>query len=224
VGGTSIAIDASDSRLWETGWGTSLYSLADSGTSWVRPGEFHGGAGGGFSQVFDRPWYQDGVVPGKTTGRAVPDVAMDGDPTTGMLVGETQSFPLASAFGPAGTHYGEYRIGGTSLSSPLFAGVQAVAQGAGRLGFANPKIYHLAKVQANTAGNAPGAFYDVTPQGDVANARADYANSVNADDGIVFSVRTFDEDTSLRTTRGWDDVSGVGAPTAKYLDEIAWGW
>ncbi len=47
---------------------------------------------------------------------------MDADPTTGMLVGETQNFPLASVFGPAGNHYGEYRIGGTSLASPLFAG------------------------------------------------------------------------------------------------------
>jgi hypothetical protein len=25
--------------------------------------------------------------------RAVPDIAMDGDPQTGMLVGETQTFP-----------------------------------------------------------------------------------------------------------------------------------
>ena len=107
------------------------------------------------------------------------------------------------------------------------AGVQAVAQGSGRIGFANPKIYDLAKVQANTAGKskeATGAFYDVTHQGDIANARADNANGVNADDGTVFSVRTFDEDTSLTTTRGWDDVTGVGAPTSKYLDEIAWGW
>ena len=47
---------------------------------------------------------------------------------------------------------------------------------------------------------------------------------VNADDGVVFSVRTFDEDTSLTTTPGWDDVTGVGSPTPKYLDEIAWGW
>jgi subtilase family serine protease len=227
VGGTSIAIGKDNTRLWETGWGTSLYALADNGKSWVSPGAFHGGAGGGFSQVFGRPWYQEGVVPRNTKGRAVPDIAMDADPTTGMLVGETQNFPLASVFGPAGNHYGEYRIGGTSLASPLMAGVQAVAQGAGRLGFANPKIYHLARVQANTAAKSKGdnsAFYDVIHQGDVANARADNANGVNADDGTVFSVRTFDQDSSLKTTRGWDDVTGVGAPTSKYLDEIAWGW
>jgi subtilase family serine protease len=227
VGGTSIAIDKNDARLWETGWGTSLYGLSDNGKSWVKPGEFHGGAGGGFSQVFARPWYQDGVVPAKTKGRAVPDISMEADPTTGMLVGETQAFSLPSVFGPAGNQYGEYRIGGTSLATPLMAGVQAVAQGAGRLGFANPKIYHLARVAQNIAGKSKadnGAFYDVTPQGDVANARADYVNGINADDGVSYTVRTFDEDTSLFTAPGWDDVTGVGSPTPKYLDEIAWGW
>jgi hypothetical protein len=104
------------------------------------------------------------------------------------------------------------------------AGVQAVAQGSTRLGFANPRIYKLATIAARTNGAKPSPYYDETPQGDVANARADYANGVNADDGVVFSVRTFDEDTSLTTTPGWDDVTGVGSPTPKYLDEIAWGW
>ena len=96
---------------------------------------------------------------------------MDADPTTGMLVGETQNFSLPSTFGPAGVHYGEYRIGGTSLASPLMAGAQAVAQaneGGRRIGFANPLIYFLAR--------NPGEFYDVTPQGDPGNVRADYAN------------------------------------------------
>jgi len=46
---------------------------------------------------------------------------MDADPTTGMLIGETQNFSLSSRFGPAGVHYGEYRVGGTSLASPLIA-------------------------------------------------------------------------------------------------------
>ena len=51
---------------------------------------------------------------------------MVGDPNTGFLVGQTQTFP-------EGVSYDEYRIGGTSLSSPLFAGVMALAdQQAGR--------------------------------------------------------------------------------------------
>jgi subtilase family serine protease len=216
VGGTSIAIDNHNQRTWETGWGTTLYSLKPSGKAWAKPGEFHSGAGGGFSEVFKRPWYQFGVVPWNTQGRAVPDISMDSDPTTGMLVGETQSFALPSRFGPAGIQYGEYRIGGTSLSAPLLAGIQAVAQGGARLGFANPRIYRLAK-------QSPGVFYDVTPQGDAANARADYANGINADDGTVYSVRTFDEDTSLTTGPGWDDVTGVGSPTADYIAQLMAG-
>ena len=121
---------------------------------------------------------------------------MDADPTTGMLVGETQDFPLASSFGPAGVHYGEYRVGGTSLASPLMAGAQAVAQGnAGRrIGFANPLIYFLAR--------NPNMFNDITPQGDPGNVRADYATAINADDGVAYSVRTFDQDSSL-TTGPW---------------------
>ena len=222
VGGTSIAIDRRNDRIFETGWGTTLYALAANGRSWVSPGAFHGGAGGGYSQIFPRPWYQYGVVPSSSRGRAVPDVAMDADPTTGMLVGETQSFPLASRFGPAGVHYGEYRIGGTSLASPLMAGAQAVAEGAHRLGFANPRIYSMARQASDRPGSSP--FYDATPQGDVANARADYANGINADDGVTFSLRTFDEDSSLFTTRGWDDVTGVGSVTSGYFAQIAGGW
>ncbi len=75
----------------------------------------------------------------------LPDVAALGDPQTGLLVGQTQTFP-------DGTYYDEYRPGGTSLSRPIFAGLMALAdQRAGTPhGFANPLFY------AN-----PGAFYDV---------------------------------------------------------------
>ena len=107
---------------------------------------------------------------------------MDADPTTGMLVGETQNFSLPSTFGPAGVHYGEYRIGGTSLASPLMAGVQAVAQQGATRGSASPTRCIYASAPSR------GAFYfDVTPQGDAGNVRADYANGINADDGIIYS-------------------------------------
>ena len=128
VGGTSLGISNTGARLFETGWGTSKWSL--SGSDWVQTIPFQYGAGGGFSEIFPEPWYQTGIVgiskTNPTGGRAVPDIGMDADPTTGMLVGETQNFALPSVFGPAGVHYGEYRIGGTSLASPLMAGVQAV--------------------------------------------------------------------------------------------------
>ena len=76
------------------------------------------------------------------------------------------------------------------------------------LGFANPLIYSLA---------SNGVYYDVTPQGDVGNVRSDFVNGENADDGLAYSVRTFDQDSSLTTNPGWDDVTGVGSPTSRYF-------
>jgi subtilase family serine protease len=210
VGGTSTAIGAGGKLLWQTGWGTHKYDLSADGTSWVPSfiPPFLYGSGGGFSTLFNRPAYQDGVVNEAQAGRAVPDVSLDGDPTTGMLVGETQKFPN-------GVRYGEYRIGGTSLSSPLFAGVQALAAQAagGRLGFANPTIYALAKEN-------PKAYRDVLHHAG-ANVRSDYVNGVNPADGIVYSVRTFDQDTSLVTKKGWDDVTGIGTPSPFYPEAFA---
>ena len=61
---------------------------------------------------------------------------MLGDPNTGMLIGETQAFP-------EGNHYDQYRIGGTSLAPPLFAGMTALTlENAGSaVGLLNPVIY-----------------------------------------------------------------------------------
>ena len=75
--------------------------------------------------------------------RAVPDIAMPGDPNTGFEVGETQVFP-------DGTYWDQYRIGGTSLSSPLLAGVVAVADQFNRrsLGFINPLYYRMLGTRA----------------------------------------------------------------------------
>jgi subtilase family serine protease len=132
---------------------------------------------------------------------------MDADPTTGMLVGETQQFP-------SGIAYGEYRIGGTSLASPLMAGMQALTQqrAGARMGFINPALYQAAKKR-------PGQFLDVTGPGpDAGNVRADYVNSVDPSGGIVYSVRTFNQDSSLTVTPGWDDVTGIGAPSPKYIN------
>ncbi len=206
VGGTSTAIDAAGALAFATGWGTDKYNLSTDGASWTPiPGKFLYGSGGGYSTLFNQPDYQNGVVPANApAGRAVPDLAMDADPTTGMLVGETQVFPTGNA-------YGEYRIGGTSLASPLMAGIQALAtqSAGGRLGFANPAIYKAA--------GGP-TFTDITPvhHGD-ANVRPDYVNGLNPAKGIKYSIRTFDNDSSLFTARGWDDVTGVGSPNASYL-------
>ena len=62
----------------------------------------------------------------------------------------------------------------------------------------------------------------MTPQGDPGNVRADYANGHNAADGILYSVRTFDQDSSLVTTdRRWDNVTGVGSLTSNYFNWLS---
>ncbi|HEX2892964.1 MAG TPA: S53 family peptidase [Marmoricola sp.] len=199
VGGTSTAIGAANGLSWQTGWGTEKYSLSADGTSWTSVG-FMYGAGGGQSALFPKPAYQSSL-PG--TQRSVPDLAMDADPTTGMLVGQTQLFPHHQV------KYGEYRIGGTSLASPLFAGMTALAlqdhpEGQGLL---NPVIY-----------GSPNAFTDVSGPGpDAGNVRVDYANGVDGSGGLLYSVRTFDQDSSLTVTPGWDDVTGLGSPNATWF-------
>jgi len=205
VGGTSTAIGSSGALSWETGWGTEKFSLSADSTTWNVAVPFLYGAGGGASTIFSQPSYQAGIAPAGS--RQVPDVAMDADPTTGMLVGETQAFP-------SGVSYDEYRIGGTSLASPLFAGMTALAfqHAGGGVGLLNPTIYAHA---------TSGAFTDVTgTPADAGNVRVDFANGVDNTDGLLYSVRTFNQDSSLTTGPGWDNVTGVGSPNSGWLSAI----
>ena len=204
VGGTATGIGDDGKRIFDTGWGTRTYSLAKDDKSWT-PGGYLYGAGGGVSSLFNQPSYQRGVVASQlSNGRAVPDVAMDADPQTGMLIGQTQEFS-------DGTYYSEYRIGGTSLASPLLAGMTALAvqnnQGRG-FGLLNPVIYKKSGlVDDVTAVKAPN--WGVV--------RVNYVNSENADDGLSYIVRTFGQDASLPTSKGWDQVTGRGVPNTSFL-------
>jgi subtilase family serine protease len=205
VGGTATAINGAGALAWETGWGTEKYSLSSDSSSWNLSIPFQYGAGGGESLTFGQPVYQKGITP--AGARGVPDVAMDADPTTGMLVGQTQTFP-------DGVSYDQYRIGGTSLASPLFAGMTALAfqHAGGGIGLLNPTIY---------ANASTGVFTDVAgAPADAGNVRSDFVNGVNASDGLVYSVRTFNQDSSLATGPGWDDVTGLGSPNSGWLTAL----
>ncbi|HUA75270.1 MAG TPA: S53 family peptidase [Solirubrobacteraceae bacterium] len=245
VGGTSLQVGQAGNRLGELGWSTSLSDLCTTLLleeelpgctkgklgSWVpkAPGEYDYGSGGGTSYFYPEPYYQQGVVPAalanrnkkatKESNRVEPDVSMDADPTTGMLVGETQAFP-------DGVYYDQYRIGGTSLSSPLFAGVMADAdQAAGTpLGFVNPLLYRLAAAPGAYA----GTFYDVVPAGLQADVRNDYLDGTDANEGVLTSVRVLDfegreqfckrpkkcssQKVALNVASGFDSMTGIGAP------------
>jgi hypothetical protein len=147
--------------------------------------------------------------------RVEPDISLEADPATGMLVGETQTFPN-------GVYYDQYRIGGTSVASPLFAGLVAVAdQAAGHsLGFLNPRLYSLY--------GTPQAFNDIVSAGKQDMSRADFANSISDAQGFLYSTRIVGyegteqfceksgkcrtRDTALHATPGYDNMTGLGAP------------
>ena len=205
VGGTALAVGAADDYQWEIGWASGTSSLSADGSAWdpAPPGDWLYGAGGGVSSLFDQPSYQQGVVPDSIAHgkRATPDIAMDADPQTGMLIGETQTFPDGTA------KYGEYRIGGTSLASPLYAGLEAIAdQVAGHAhGFVNPAIYAL---------NGTAAVHDVVPPSTPkAVVRVNYNNSIDDADGTTPILRSLDDEAqSIHTAPGWDTITGVGTP------------
>jgi len=213
VGGTTLADGtAADptAYVFETGWGTMRNRLNCSGflkatgNVWCDIEVYLYGSGGGTSRLFTQPWYQTGVVPSalatrwsSTPHRVIPDISGVGDPNTGMLVGQTQKFSDGTVM------YDEFRLGGTSLSSPLMAGIMAVAQQVrgSSIGFANPVIYAL----------PAASFHDVVHR-DGAVIRADYVNSENGAEGLLYSARTFDETFTLHTVPGYDDVTGRGTP------------
>ncbi len=205
AGGSSIAIGKSGQRLAEYGWQNAYSQLSTDGKSWLAP-VYSSGGGGGQSQIYGQPFYQKGVVPAKVAdyygspSRVVPDISMAGDPNTGFEVGETQVFPN-------GTYWSQYRIGGTSLSSPLLAGVFAVAgQAVGHpLGFVNPLLYKL---------SGTSAIYDTkAPSKPVNQVRTDYTNFLDNSEGKHYELQYIDVQTStLKDTKGYDDETGVGTP------------
>jgi kumamolisin len=91
-----------------------------------------GATGGGVSTIFPLPdWQKNAKVPlnpNGNAGRGLPDVAANADPTTGYQVYVDGQ---------------EMLIGGTSMSTPLWAGLIALLnQGLGRnIGFLNPVLY-----------------------------------------------------------------------------------
>jgi subtilase family serine protease len=214
VGGTSLGVGADDSYVFETGWGTSISSLSDKAWDPAPPGDYLYGGGGGTSRIFGEPWYQYGVVPASLSGyfggagRVVPDIGALGDPNTGFTVGETQTFP-------DGVRYGEFRLGGTSLSCPLIAGIMALAQqrAGGPLGFINPALYAAYSSDSSIVRDI------IDPRTTVAVVRTNWVGNDPSSGQKTFSLRTMNTTGTLHTIRGYDDVTGIGTPWGEaYLD------
>jgi subtilase family serine protease len=140
VGGTHLDLDSSGNRnsadtVWNDTYSKNANQLVN-GSNGPNPL----GTGGGKSVVFARPSYQS-KVRGITGGhRGLPDISMSAACSGAVNLYQT--------FG--GQPAGWYAACGTSESSPLFAGIVALAdQVAGhRLGLINPALYRLASQHA----------------------------------------------------------------------------
>jgi subtilase family serine protease len=234
VGGTSLAIGRQGGYKFETSWGDMV--IPQHKRAWKNtpagpyPGDYSFGTGGGTSRLYQQPSWQAGVVPdalatrlpsGRTSVipmRVVPDVALDADPATGFLFGMT--FRLRG--GKDGFMLS--RIGGTSLSSPLFTGMEADAAamaGGDQLGFIDPQLYRMA---------GTGAYHDVTdtPLGagtHVDLVRNEWADNGTGTGGLRTSLYTLGVDgegpAALHATRGYDDATGLGSPTGRFIPDLA---
>ena len=73
VGGTALGVGAANTRVVETGWGTSNYNCNTTTLACTRTGWLYG-SGGGVSRLFPEPSYQTSAGL-SFSGRAIPDVA-----------------------------------------------------------------------------------------------------------------------------------------------------
>lgn len=180
VGGTSLFVSQKGEYLRETTWNESK-TRSD------------GAGGGGFSSLFSRPSYQDGI-PGIGSARGVPDVAYNGDPFTGVPVVISSILANITIILP---------VGGTSAGAPQWAGIVALLdQDAGkRLGFLNDAFYNSSKNSSYAE-----SFYDVTA--------GDNAFTFKDDRGNTVTIPGYTAGT------GWDPVTGVGSPKAAGLSSL----
>ena len=165
-------------------------------------------SGGGYSILFPRPAFQNVLPPGSTfvgssvgapgpntNMRGVPDIAYQASSRTGVLVYDTLPATTASGTGCGGANpcsSGWYVVGGTSCSSPQWAGLIAIAdQMAGRdLGYINPALYQIANDPAKYAKD----YFDVTTGNNTTSSIPGYSAS-----------------------QGWDAVTGLGSPNVANL-------
>ena len=194
VGGTEVVDNDNhySSTTWNDTYSTAVneYIFGDAG-----PNPLAGG--GGVSELFTRPAYQDGVQPQYGNHRLVPDISMSA--ACSGLYDNYESFPSGT-----GIPNGWYPSCGTSEATPLFSGIVALAaQAAGHpLGLINPTLYKLSAENARgivdiTRGNNTVTFTQGTP-------------------AVTTTVQGFNAE------HGYDLATGVGTVDAQYfVDELA---
>jgi subtilase family serine protease len=185
VGGTNFALDASNNIVSEQVWNDSpLVNAA---------------GGGGFSELFARPSYQNGFL--VASHRGVPDVSMLADVAPGYEI-----FCTAKGDCIGQNHNSPWtQVGGTSAAAPLLAGGLALVDQALRkahrqvIGLANPLLYAI--------GRSPSAASVISDI--VAN---------NNDLGQSLTARPFGCCTAVA---GYDEASGLGSVNLASLALVA---
>jgi subtilase family serine protease len=249
VGGTTLQIGANGQRSGELGWNTGRSFLCTANVqaalgctlgTWT-PASPDGESGGFTSYYYTQPFYQAGIVPaalalrnealpGPTPARVEPDISADADPGTGFLIGLHQTLPNGTS------QYTQTRYGGTSLASPLLAGIVADADQASpvAVGFMNPTIYRLDVTD-------PSSIFDVLPEPSLeGNYRVDYAGPLGLGlpaSGTATSFRelyysgpeTYCDATgncasrpeTLSAATGYDSLTGLGSPGTNFVGALA---
>jgi subtilase family serine protease len=218
VGGTSLGIGKDNQRLFETGWSSGESTLSNG--QWLPPFE-NGATSGGPSLVWLEPAYQRGVVPramvtapGDRPGlvRSEPDIAADADLYTGFGTG-LLAFPTGQP-----PKLQMLTVGGTSMASPLVAGMIADAQQGQRtvFGFTDPVLYRLSGTAAvrdmlPSTSRTPGFF-----RGEACTTSLCRS----------LSLITFDDQdqampgyTGQVTQKGYDNMTGIGTPRGQVFLE-----
>ncbi len=133
-------------------------------------------SGGGISDIFSMPSYQVGIKNAIPKWRNVPDVAFDGDPSSG------------AAFYIAGGWFGP--IGGTSLASPIFIAlaVELAQYGHCRLGNIHPALYHAFTTYQYSRPVGATLFHD----------------AIGGNNGYYTATPGFDQLTGIGSIDGWN--------------------
>ncbi|MBY0463878.1 MAG: S53 family peptidase [Burkholderiales bacterium] len=156
------------------------------------------GTGGGVSAYTAVPSYQTSAVPGMgtLTKRAVADVAFNADPSTGQYV---------AVLSPGATTPNWISAGGTSLSTPQWAGLMAVAN-AMRTANANAVLATPHATLYSQIATVPGTY---------AATFKDITQGANGACGTCVGKTAYDTPTGLGTPNAGNllsTLSGVAAP------------